>query len=302
MITENNNKKLSWTEIIKSRGGIYSLSIALIVFSFFMSKLIVDNIMLGKSIIPNTFSIIFISMVVGVIPYFLTYKINYFKQKSNMGSVLKKIISVISILLISWGLYSQYSEDSEKVKIAEIEKQQKKQAILEAQRRYAALTPEEKQQKAIADKKEEEDKLEKEKISKMNKYEKRNYLEEKQKFAGMSEEEITKIKETENLAKKRADDQIKVAALTAQVLKQAMKNPDSFKLKKIIIYDDYVFCYTYQGTNSFNAVIQENAIFTNKLELLTETDGNKFFSRWNKLCTRSGGRDKTTLVLIEGGL
>lgn len=302
MTTEKNNEELNLIDKIKSRSGIYSISIALVVLSFFLTILIVDSIMLGDSLIYNIFSAILISIIIGAIPYLLTYNINYFKQKCNIGNTFKKVISIICILLIGFGLYSQYLIDSKQIKMAEMEKQQKKQTILEAQKKYDSLTPEEKEQRAIANKKAEEEKLENEKISKMSDYDKTQYLEEKEKFAGMSEEEITKIKDAEALAKKRAEDQIKVAAVTAGMLKQGMTNPDSFKLKKVIIYDDYTFCYTYQGTNSFNAIIQQDAIFTNKLELLTESDGNKFVSRWNKLCTRSEGRDKTRLVLIEGGL
>lgn len=77
----------------------------------------------------------------------------------------------------------------------------------------------------------------------------------------------------------------------AKALKRAMKDPQSFELKQLLVMPDRTACYTYRATNSFNAKLQNSAVLVpgKKAQMLIEgTDGNRFVDAWNKRCTKTG--------------
>lgn len=71
----------------------------------------------------------------------------------------------------------------------------------------------------------------------------------------------------------------------AKALKARAKNPDAFKLERALLMPSGTICYEYRGTNSFNAVVLEQAAWTDK-------GGTTDAAAWNKHCAgKSGGKD-----------
>lgn len=92
--------------------------------------------------------------------------------------------------------------------------------------------------------------------------------------------------------------QTAVIAATA-ALRRAMKDPESFDLKEVVVKADGSGCLTYRARNSFNAMLQQSAVFVpgKKAQLLVEgQDGNGFVREWNKRCTPAGGEEITSLA------
>ena len=86
------------------------------------------------------------------------------------------------------------------------------------------------------------------------------------------------------------------ARVAVATLRDASKNPDSFKVKSAIAYPDGAACIEYMATNSFNATLKGSAVLTPKGAMLVEEhNGNRFVGAWNKYCTRTG-QDVTIAV------
>ena len=98
-------------------------------------------------------------------------------------------------------------------------------------------------------------------------------------------------------AEQKRNAQQTMAAVGAQALKKASKDPDSFEMKEVNLMPDGAACYTYRARNSFNAMLQGEAIMTDKGKLLVhEQNGNTFVSAWNRSCTKDGGEDLLPLL------
>ena len=102
---------------------------------------------------------------------------------------------------------------------------------------------------------------------------------------------------------KKADDRkqgIAAAVYAEKILRGSMKDPDTFELKDATYMDDHSACYTFRAKNSFNAMLQGNAVFevTNKESGLyvSGTDGNKFVRAWNKHCAKKSGIDLASYI------
>ena len=88
-----------------------------------------------------------------------------------------------------------------------------------------------------------------------------------------------------------------LSVVALKVLKNSMKDPDSFELKSLIVHPSGTACYEYRATNSFNAHIAGAAVLTPKGEFLTqEHNGNAFVTAWNKGCTPADGEDMTAVA------
>jgi hypothetical protein len=89
----------------------------------------------------------------------------------------------------------------------------------------------------------------------------------------------------------------------AQHLKSAMKDPDSFELKRATLMTDGTVCYGYRARNSFNAMLRGSAVLvtaTKKVEMLVqEQHGNRFVAAWKKRCAARSGEDITSLLNIS---
>lgn len=96
-----------------------------------------------------------------------------------------------------------------------------------------------------------------------------------------------------------------IALLGAKTLKDSMKDPDTFELKKVIYMDDGSICYTYRAKNSFNAMLQGDAVVESSPKgikmLASGQDGNRFVSAWNKHCAKKSGQDLTDIVKMTIG-
>jgi hypothetical protein len=97
--------------------------------------------------------------------------------------------------------------------------------------------------------------------------------------------------------KKRRDTQLQIAGASALMLKRAMKDPEAFELKSLLVMPNGTACYEYRAKNSFGAILPSSAVLTSAGKmLLQERDGNAFVSAWNKNCTVSGGDEIAPLV------
>ena len=92
---------------------------------------------------------------------------------------------------------------------------------------------------------------------------------------------------------------VDLAGKALKVLKNSMKDPDSFELKSLIVHPSGTACYEYRATNSFNAHIAGAAVLTPKGKFLTqEQNGNAFVTAWNKGCTPADGEDMTAVAKV----
>ena len=85
------------------------------------------------------------------------------------------------------------------------------------------------------------------------------------------------------------------ATAGALTLRDAMRNPDSFKLESVhIMPKEKVVCYQYRSQNGFGGMTRGNAVITK--DKMSTSENNPGFARiWNKECLK-GGEDKTRLV------
>jgi len=92
-----------------------------------------------------------------------------------------------------------------------------------------------------------------------------------------------------------------LAVAGAKSLKEAMRNPDSFKLVKVITLDDGTSCYEYRAQNGFGGMDVGRAVVTPKGRIsISDSDG--FASTWNKSCANKSGEDNTWTVGYAAGL
>lgn len=81
---------------------------------------------------------------------------------------------------------------------------------------------------------------------------------EQEKAAALASVEAAKTPEQRAAEAKQAaatEAQFQRIVRGAKTLKQSSKNPDSFKLTSAILLASGTVCYSYSGTNSFNAVV-----------------------------------------------
>ena len=88
-------------------------------------------------------------------------------------------------------------------------------------------------------------------------------------------------------AKEKKEGEFQKVVAGAYILKQGMKNPDSFKLESAAMMADGSICYEYRSTNSFNAVVPGRYVMAPK------NSGDSAAS-WNKYCGGKSGTDYTS--------
>jgi len=89
-------------------------------------------------------------------------------------------------------------------------------------------------------------------------------------------------------------------------LRAAMKDPDSFEVKEVLLMDTGSACYTYRARNSFNAMLQNHAVLSvsipkagakSKESVRMAVEGvDGFSSAWNKSCANQSGKDITRMA------
>jgi hypothetical protein len=104
----------------------------------------------------------------------------------------------------------------------------------------------------------------------------------------------------EQAAKQKEAAAVAVAAVGAKRLRDAMRNPDSFKLAQVLIMNDQAVCYEFRSQNGFGGMNLGQAVLSPSGQFRTnETSG--FSSLWNKECANKTGADKTWEVGYAAG-
>lgn len=96
---------------------------------------------------------------------------------------------------------------------------------------------------------------------------------------------------------KAKDAHLQIAGIGLVQLKNAMKDPASFELKKLYVTKTGYACYTYRAMNSFGAKLPFTAVSSPDGKMLLEEKNESQFSKvWNRECTKDGGDDITQFV------
>ena len=100
------------------------------------------------------------------------------------------------------------------------------------------------------------------------------------------------VSHAEQEKKAKDERQFQFAVGGAKQLKEAMRNPDSFKLSNVLFMDDGAICYEYRSQNGFGGMNVGRAVLTAKGTVKTnEMDGGT--KLWNRECANKSGYDKT---------
>lgn len=279
------------------RNAVYSLLVFLLVASYvlvgFLTQLLMGvakwedaPLILGLTVFSST--------LLGAIFYFVFTKLAGIfgsPEKSASPYVLNRQFVIVALVLLTlsstYGAVRSYLEGSEQKAAAEKQREAMESRRLavakaaEAERqRVAALTPE---QRAA------EEKQKRERVAAATK-------------AAADEaarKEAEKAKASAD--KKKRDTQLQIAAAGAVILKRAMKDPEAFDLRSLLVMSNGTACYEYRAKNSFGAILPSSAVLTSAGKmLLQERDGNAFVRVWNKNCTVSGGDELAPLVKRTG--
>lgn len=192
------------------------------------------------------------------------------------------ISSVIIGLCAAGGVWMGYSNAQDKLLAAKAAREQV-EAVKRAQeaerQRLAAMTPEQRAEEKERERKEAE-------------------------ARAQQAAEAAAKRQAEAQARAKAEEEHKgrqlLALIGAKELEQTMKDPESFKLRTVLLMDDGTVCYSYRAKNSFGAELPGSAVlFTVKNRptmLVQEHNGNRFVAAWNRRCANRSGEDLTALT------
>lgn len=96
----------------------------------------------------------------------------------------------------------------------------------------------------------------------------------------------------EAAAQQKDDAAMRLALAGARSLKQAMRNPDSFKLSQALVMNDGSVCYEYRSQNGFGGMAVGNAVATPDGKLHTDDRS------WNRRCANKSGKDYARWLLL----
>jgi hypothetical protein len=275
------------------RATVYSLVVFLLVASYSLAGLF-TQLLLGVvnwGDAPLVFGLVLLAggLIAGIFHFAFTKIAKKFgpQEKTESTYLPGRPFVVGSLILLALsctlGAMRSYSVGSEQLVAARKQKDDVESRRLAAERaaeierqRVAALSPKERAA---------EDKQKRDKATAAAK----NAADE----AARKEAEKARI-----LAdKSKRDTQLQLAGAGAMMLKRAMKDPEAFELKSLVVMPNGAACYEYRAKNSFGAILPSNAMLTSARKmLLQERDGNAFVSVWNKNCTISGGDEIAPLV------
>jgi hypothetical protein len=93
---------------------------------------------------------------------------------------------------------------------------------------------------------------------------------------------------------KRAKDerQFQLAVGAAKQLKNAMRNPDSFKLSNVLFMDDGAVCFEYRAQNGFGGTNVRRAVLSPK-GIIKTNEMDSGTQLWKQECAKKSGFDKT---------
>lgn len=82
----------------------------------------------------------------------------------------------------------------------------------------------------------------------------------------------------------KVDQNYRYMLAAVRTVKQAVKNPDSFKLVSAVLVADDVACIRYRATNSFNAVVPGHAVLSLPKKVSSSEPAD-----WNTYCADKTG-------------
>lgn len=106
----------------------------------------------------------------------------------------------------------------------------------------------------------------------------------------------TPVGEKETQAKSMRTDKLARTIAGANIIKNAMRNPDSFKLESALIMDTGSVCYKFRSQNGFGGMNKISAVLYGDDIKTSEMEG--FARRWNKECANKTGEDVTDYLEI----
>jgi hypothetical protein len=96
----------------------------------------------------------------------------------------------------------------------------------------------------------------------------------------------------EQQKKEKDERQFRLAVGAAKQLKDAMRNPDSFKLSNVLFMDDGAVCFEYRAQNGFGGTNLGRAVLSSKGIIKTNEMGGGT-QLWNRECANKSGYDNT---------
>jgi len=96
---------------------------------------------------------------------------------------------------------------------------------------------------------------------------------------------------------KRQDDAAQRALLGSHLLKNSMRDPDSYKLERAIVVDQTgAVCYEYRAKNGFGGVNVGNAVLSRDGKKIKTSEMDGFAALWKKECENKTGYDASTAI------
>jgi hypothetical protein len=103
------------------------------------------------------------------------------------------------------------------------------------------------------------------------------------------------VSQADQHQKAQEEHQFQLAVAGAKQVRDAMRNPDSFKLSSVLFTENGSVCYEYHAQNGFGGMNAGYAVLTDKGTIKTnEMDGGT--KLWNRQCANKIGFDKTWVV------
>jgi len=92
---------------------------------------------------------------------------------------------------------------------------------------------------------------------------------------------------------------VKIALVGAGLLKKGMRDPDSFKLRQVLVMNQTnAVCYDYSAKNGFGGYNQGQAVLSPDLKNFKTSEQAGFRQLWNKWCAEKQGTDVTNRLVL----
>jgi hypothetical protein len=92
---------------------------------------------------------------------------------------------------------------------------------------------------------------------------------------------------------------VKIALVGAGMLKKGMRDPDSFKLRQVLVMDTTnAVCYDYNARNGFGGYNHGQAVLSPDLKNFKTSEQDGFRQLWNKWCGDKKGTDVTNRLIL----
>jgi hypothetical protein len=93
---------------------------------------------------------------------------------------------------------------------------------------------------------------------------------------------------------------VKIALVGAGMLKKGMRDPDSFKLRQVLVMDKTnAVCYDYNARNGFGGYNQGQAVLSPDLKTFKTSEQDGFRKAWKEWCGDKQGTDVTNRLILK---